>query len=76
VIFVARAEFIGSGINVFISAVMAIDPCNPPSLRGHGIVGTLQKVSAKYLPLCVAEFEFRYDKRNNTDIFRTAVARC
>ncbi len=55
---------------------MAIDPCNPPSLRGHGIVGTLQKVSAKYLPLCVAEFEFRYDKRNNTDIFRTAVARC
>jgi hypothetical protein len=31
-------------------------------------------VSAKYLPLYVAEFEFRHNNRKNTDIFGAAVA--
>jgi transposase-like protein len=46
------------------------------SLLKRGIMGTFHKVSAKYLPLYVAEFEFRYNNRNNRDIFGTAVARC
>ena len=46
------------------------------SLIKRGIMGTFHKVSAKYLPLYVAEFEFRYNNRNNRDIFGTAVARC
>jgi len=46
------------------------------SLIKRGIMGTFHKVSAKYLPLYVAEFEFRYNNRNNKDIFGTAVARC
>lgn len=46
------------------------------SLIKRGIVGTFHKVSAKYLPLYVAEFEFRYNNRNNPDIFGTAVGRC
>jgi transposase-like protein len=43
------------------------------SLVKRGMVGTFHKVSAKYLPLYVAEFEFRYNNRNNDDIFGAAV---
>ncbi len=46
------------------------------SLIKRGIMGTYHKVSAKYLPLYVAEFELRYNNRNNRDIFGAAVARC
>lgn len=42
----------------------------------RGIMGTFHKVSAKYLPLYVAEFEFRYNNRKNADIFGAAVVRC
>ncbi len=43
------------------------------SLIKRGIMGTFHRVSAKYLPLYVAEFEFRYNNRKNPDIFATAV---
>jgi hypothetical protein len=33
-----------------------------------------RKVSAKYMPLYVAEFQFRYSDRFNADIFGTAPA--
>lgn len=46
------------------------------SLLKRGIMGTFHKVSAKYLPLYVAEFQFRYNNRGNRDIFGAAVARC
>jgi hypothetical protein len=46
------------------------------SIMKRGIVGTFHKVSSKYLPLCVAEFEFRYNNRENTDIFGTAISQC
>lgn len=46
------------------------------SLLKRGIMGTFHKVSAKYLPLYVAEFEWRYNNRNNPDIFPAAIARC
>ena len=46
------------------------------SLVKRGMVGTFHKVSAKYLPLYVAEFEFRYNNRNNDDIFGAAVSAC
>jgi len=39
-------------------------------------VGTFHKVSAKYLPLYVAEFQFRYNNRYNEDIFGTAINQC
>ncbi len=46
------------------------------SLLKRGILGTFHNVSKKYLPLYVAEFEFRYNNRNNSNIFGSAVARC
>ena len=46
------------------------------SLIKRGIVGTFHNVSSKYLPLYVAEFEYRYNNRNNPDIFGEAVERC
>ena len=46
------------------------------SLVKRGIVGSFHKVSRKHLPLYVAEFQFRYNNRNNPDIFGTAIARC
>jgi transposase-like protein len=46
------------------------------SLLKRGIIGTFHNVSKKYLPLYVAEFEWRYNNRSNPDIFGAAVARC
>jgi transposase-like protein len=46
------------------------------SLLNRGILGTFHNISKKYLPLYVAEFEFRYNNRNDQDIFGAAVARC
>jgi transposase-like protein len=46
------------------------------SLVKRGIVGSFHKVSAKYLPLYVAEFQFRYNNRQNPDIFGEAIAGC
>jgi hypothetical protein len=42
----------------------------------RGIVGSFHKVSAKYLKLYIAEFQFRYNNRFNKDIFGTAMAGC
>ncbi|MRD48804.1 IS1595 family transposase [Caenimonas koreensis DSM 17982] len=46
------------------------------SLVKRGIVGTFHKVSAKYLPLYVNEFEFRYNNRMNADFFGAAIRAC
>ncbi len=46
------------------------------SLIKRGIVGSLHKVSRKYLPLYVAEFQFRYNNRENADIFGAAIRGC
>lgn len=46
------------------------------SIFKRGVVGTFHKVSRKYMPLYVAEFQFRYNNRNNPDIFGTAVGGC
>jgi hypothetical protein len=54
----------------------------PTRLRAFGrsssVASSAQfhKVSAKYLPLYVAEFQFRYNNRMNTDMFETAIAGC
>lgn len=46
------------------------------SLLKRGVMGTFHKVSRKYLPLYVAEFEFRHNNRNNRDMFGAALADC
>jgi transposase-like protein/IS1 family transposase len=46
------------------------------SLIKRGMVGTFHKVSKKYLSLYVAEFQFRYNNRLNSDIFGTAIKEC
>jgi len=46
------------------------------SLIKRGMVGTFHKVSKKYLPLYVAEFQFRYNNRLNADIFGAAIKEC
>ena len=46
------------------------------SMVKRGIIGTFHKVSAKYLPLYVNEFEFRYNNRKNENIFATAIKAC
>jgi hypothetical protein len=46
------------------------------SIFKRGVVGTFHKVSAKYLPLYVAEFQFRYNNRANPDIFGEAIRGC
>lgn len=46
------------------------------SIVKRGIMGTFHKVSRKYLPLYVAELEFRYNKCMNADIFGAAIKAC
>jgi len=46
------------------------------SLIKRGIMGSYHKVSRKYLPLYVAEFQFRYNNRENPDIFGAAISGC
>ncbi|MGQ0742670.1 MAG: IS1595 family transposase [Alphaproteobacteria bacterium] len=46
------------------------------SIFKRGVVGTFHKVSAKYLPLYVAEFQFRYNHREDADIFGAAIRGC
>ena len=46
------------------------------SIIKRGMVGTFHKVSKKYLPLYVAEFQFRYNNRENSDIFGMAISGC
>jgi hypothetical protein len=46
------------------------------SIIKRGVVGTFHKVSKKYMPLYVAEFQFRYNNRFNNDIFGTAIEGC
>jgi hypothetical protein len=46
------------------------------SILKRGVVGTFHKVSAKYMPLYVAEFQFRYNNRQNPDIFGAAISGC
>ena len=43
------------------------------SIFKRGVVGTFHKVSRKYLPLYIAEFQFRYNNRMSADIFGTAI---
>jgi hypothetical protein len=46
------------------------------SIFKRGVVGTFHKMSAKYMPLYVAEFQFRYNNRSNPDMFGSAIAGC
>lgn len=46
------------------------------SIFKRGVVGTFHKVSRKYMPLYVAEFQFRYNNRQNPDIFGEAMKAC
>jgi hypothetical protein len=46
------------------------------SIFKRGVIGTFHKMSAKYMPLYVAEFQFRYNNRDNRDIFGTAINGC
>lgn len=46
------------------------------SIFKRGVVGTFHKMSRKYMQLYVAEFQFRYNNRENADIFGTAIKGC
>jgi ISXO2-like transposase domain len=42
----------------------------------RGEVGTFHKMSARYMPLYVAEFQFRYNNRGNPEILGTKIGGC
>jgi hypothetical protein len=46
------------------------------SIMKRSIVGSYHKVSAKYLPLYVAECQFKYNNRFNDEIFGAAIGGC
>jgi transposase-like protein len=46
------------------------------ALLKRGVIGTYHNVSKKYLPLYLAEFQFRFNNRKESDIFGKAIAGC
>lgn len=46
------------------------------SIFKRSIVGSYHKVSEKYLPLYIAECQFKYNNRDNANIFGLAIAGC
>lgn len=42
----------------------------------RAVIGTYHKVSSKYLPMYLAEFQFRYNARRDPDIFLKVLAGC
>lgn len=46
------------------------------SLLKRGVMGTFHQVSKKHLPLYLNEFAFRFNHRNDPDIFDTVLASC
>jgi len=46
------------------------------SLLKRGIMGSFHKVSAKHLPLYLAEFTFRHNHRSDADMFGALIAGC
>jgi ISXO2-like transposase domain len=46
------------------------------SILKRGVAGSYHKVSREYLPLYVAEFQLRYNNRENVDIFGATTAGC
>ncbi len=46
------------------------------SIFKRGVVGSFHQISKKYMPLYVAEFQFRYNNRENDDIFGEAIKGC
>lgn len=46
------------------------------SIFKRQVIGTHHKISRKYLPLYVAECQFKYNNRQNADIFGEAIAGC
>jgi hypothetical protein len=44
------------------------------ALLKRGVIGTYHNVSKKYLPLYLAEFQFRHNNRREADIFGKAIA--
>jgi transposase-like protein len=46
------------------------------SLLKRGVIGTFHKVSKKHLPLYLNEFAWRYNHRNDPEIFRAVLAGC
>jgi hypothetical protein len=46
------------------------------SIFQREVMGTFHKMSAKYMPRYVSEFQFRYNNRENADVFGTTIAGC
>ena len=46
------------------------------ALLKRGVIGTYHNISKEYLPMYLAEFQFRHNNRNNPDIFKSILAGC
>jgi transposase-like protein len=46
------------------------------ALLKRGVIGTYHNISKEYLPMYLAEFQFRHNNRNNPDIFKAILAGC
>ena len=67
------------GVIAFLFPFWALAQKQMPTdidLKTAYCLSLVHKVSAKYLPLYVNEFEFRYNNRMNADIFGAVIRAC
>ncbi len=70
-------EVINHGNNEYVRGIVHTNSIESFwALLKRGVIGTYHNVSAKYLPLYLAEFQFRFNNRKNPDIFGKAIAGC
>jgi transposase-like protein len=61
---------------VRLGGVTSIPIEGPWSILKRGVMGAFHKVSKKYLPLYVVEFQFRFNNRANAGIFGVVIRGC
>jgi len=70
-------DFIRHGENEYVRGIVHTNNIEGFwALLKRGIIGTYHNVSKKYLPLYLNEFQFRFNNRNEADIFGKAIAGC
>jgi len=70
-------EVIKHGENEYVRGIVLTNTIESFwSLLKRGVMGNFHHVSTKYLPLYLAEFQFRFNNRKNPDMFGEVIAGC
>jgi len=70
-------QFIKHGENEYVRGIVYTNTIESFwSLLKRGVMGSYHHISAKYLPLYLAEFQFRFNHRKSDDMFGEVIPGC